>query len=57
MHQDKQDVAPSRLSVAPCSDPSRRGLATRRHVTSMGPGRRNELEARTKELHEIGATQ
>jgi hypothetical protein len=27
-HQDKQDVAPSCLSVAPCSDPSRRGLAT-----------------------------
>jgi hypothetical protein len=28
MHQDKQDVAPSCLSVAQCSDPSRRGLAT-----------------------------
>jgi transposase len=28
VHQDKQDVAPSCLSVAPCSDPSRRGLAT-----------------------------
>ena len=27
VHQDKQDVAPSCLSVAPCSDPSRRGLA------------------------------
>jgi hypothetical protein len=28
MHQDEQDGVPSRLSVAPCSDPSRRGLAT-----------------------------
>jgi hypothetical protein len=28
MRQDKQDVAPSCLSVAPCSGPSRRGLAT-----------------------------
>ena len=69
VHQDKQDVAPSCLSVAPCSDPSRRGLArleargkanatasldgplrvARQHMRR--PGRRNGLQARTKELH------
>ena len=38
VHQDKQDVAPSCLSVAPCSDPSRRGLATRSKRQSKRDG-------------------
>jgi hypothetical protein len=68
VHQDKQDVAPSCLSVAPCSDPSRRGLATLEQEASQPrrpaltaplrpalqrkhrSGRRNEFQARTKEL-------
>jgi hypothetical protein len=58
MHQDKYDGVPIRLSVAPCSVPSRRGLETpvpevsqarRPALTAPARGARSQPHAGTKE--------